>query len=149
VEIKQSVLVDSRIDSEATVGPFAYIRPNSHIGEGAKVGDFVEIKNTSLGKGSKVSHLTYLGDAEVGADVNVGCGTVTVNYDGVNKHKTVIKDRSFVGCNANLVAPVTVGEGAYVAAGSTVTDDVPDGALAIARERQTNKEGYAKNIIKK
>ncbi|MBJ3773628.1 bifunctional UDP-N-acetylglucosamine diphosphorylase/glucosamine-1-phosphate N-acetyltransferase GlmU, partial [Klebsiella pneumoniae] len=111
------VLVDSRVDSEATVGPFAYIRPNSHIGEGAKVGDFVEIKNTSLGKGSKVSHLTYLGDAEVGADVNVGCGTVTVNYDGVNKYKTVIKDRSFVGCNANLVAPVTVGEGAYVAAG--------------------------------
>ncbi|ERI08772.1 bifunctional UDP-N-acetylglucosamine diphosphorylase/glucosamine-1-phosphate N-acetyltransferase GlmU [Aneurinibacillus aneurinilyticus] len=149
VEIKQSVLVDSRVDSEATVGPFAYIRPNSHIGEGAKVGDFVEIKNTSLGKGSKVSHLTYLGDAEVGADVNVGCGTVTVNYDGVNKYKTVIKDRSFVGCNANLVAPVTVGEGAYVAAGSTVTDDVPDGALAIARERQTNKEGYAKNIREK
>ncbi|WP_286884378.1 bifunctional UDP-N-acetylglucosamine diphosphorylase/glucosamine-1-phosphate N-acetyltransferase GlmU [Aneurinibacillus sp. UBA3580] len=149
VEIKQSVLMDSRIDSDATVGPFAYIRPNSHIGEGAKVGDFVEIKNTSLGKGSKVSHLTYLGDAEVGADVNVGCGTVTVNYDGVNKHKTVIKDHSFIGCNANLVAPVTVGEGAYVAAGSTITDDVPDGALAIARERQTNKEDYAKKIIKK
>lgn len=149
VEIKQSVLMDSRIDSNATVGPFAYIRPNSHIGEGAKVGDFVEIKNTSLGKGSKVSHLTYLGDAEVGADVNVGCGTVTVNYDGVNKHKTVIKDHSFIGCNANLVAPVTVGEGAYVAAGSTITDDVPDGALAIARERQTNKEDYAKKIIKK
>ncbi|GEN34571.1 bifunctional UDP-N-acetylglucosamine diphosphorylase/glucosamine-1-phosphate N-acetyltransferase GlmU [Aneurinibacillus danicus] len=149
VEIKQSVLMDSRIDSDATVGPFAYIRPNSHIGEGVKVGDFVEIKNTSLGKGSKVSHLTYLGDAEVGADVNVGCGTVTVNYDGVNKHKTVIKDHSFIGCNANLVAPVTVGEGAYVAAGSTITDDVPDGALAIARERQTNKEDYAKKIIKK
>jgi bifunctional UDP-N-acetylglucosamine pyrophosphorylase/glucosamine-1-phosphate N-acetyltransferase len=149
VEIKQSVLMDSRIDSDATVGPFAYIRPNSHIGEGAKVGDFVEIKNTSLGKGSKVSHLTYLGDAEVGVDVNVGCGTVTVNYDGVNKHKTVIKDHSFIGCNANLVAPVTVGEGAYVAAGSTITDDVPDGALAIARERQTNKEDYAKKIIKK
>ncbi|MFT9850304.1 bifunctional UDP-N-acetylglucosamine diphosphorylase/glucosamine-1-phosphate N-acetyltransferase GlmU [Aneurinibacillus sp. REN35] len=149
VEIKQSVVTDSRIDSDATVGPFAYIRPNSHVGEGAKVGDFVELKNTSLGKGSKVSHLTYLGDAEVGADVNVGCGTVTVNYDGVNKHKTIIKDHSFVGCNANLVAPVTVGEGAYVAAGSTITDNVPDGALAIARERQTNKEDYAKKIIKK
>jgi bifunctional UDP-N-acetylglucosamine pyrophosphorylase/glucosamine-1-phosphate N-acetyltransferase len=149
VEIKQSVLMNSRVDSDATVGPFAYIRPNSHIGEGAKVGDFVEIKNTSLGKGSKVSHLTYLGDAEVGEGVNVGCGTVTVNYDGVNKHKTIIKDGSFVGCNANLVAPVTVGEGAYVAAGSTITEDVPDGALAIARERQTNKADYAKKIIKK
>ncbi|AMA74524.1 MULTISPECIES: bifunctional UDP-N-acetylglucosamine diphosphorylase/glucosamine-1-phosphate N-acetyltransferase GlmU [Aneurinibacillus] len=149
VEIKHSVLMDSRVDSDATVGPFAYIRPHSHIGEGAKVGDFVEIKNTSLGKGSKVSHLTYLGDAEIGENVNVGCGTVTVNYDGVNKYKTIVKDRSFIGCNVNLVAPVTVGEGAYIAAGSTVTTDVPDGALAIARERQINKEDYAKKIIKK
>ncbi|WCK54627.1 bifunctional UDP-N-acetylglucosamine diphosphorylase/glucosamine-1-phosphate N-acetyltransferase GlmU [Aneurinibacillus sp. Ricciae_BoGa-3] len=149
VEIKQSVLMNSQIDDEATVGPFAYIRPNSHIGESVKIGDFVEIKNTSLGKGSKVSHLTYLGDAEVGSGVNVGCGTVTVNYDGVNKHKTIIKDNSFIGCNANLVAPVTVGEGAYIAAGSTITRDVPDEALAIARERQTNKEDYAKKLTKK
>jgi bifunctional UDP-N-acetylglucosamine pyrophosphorylase / glucosamine-1-phosphate N-acetyltransferase len=149
VEIKQSVLMDSQIDDEATVGPFAYVRPNSHIGEAVKIGDFVEIKNTSLGKGSKVSHLTYLGDAEVGSGVNVGCGTVTVNYDGVNKHKTVIKDGSFIGCNTNLVAPVTVGEDAYIAAGSTITRDVPDEALAIARERQTNKENYAKKITKK
>ncbi|WCN37791.1 bifunctional UDP-N-acetylglucosamine diphosphorylase/glucosamine-1-phosphate N-acetyltransferase GlmU [Aneurinibacillus uraniidurans] len=149
VHIKQSVLMDSRIDSDATVGPFAYVRPNSHVGEGAKVGDFVELKNTTLGKGSKVSHLTYLGDAEIGADVNVGCGTVTVNYDGVKKYKTVVKDGSFVGCNTNLVAPVTVGEGAYIAAGSTINQDVPDGALAIARTRQTNKENYASKIIKK
>lgn len=149
VEIKQSVLMDSRIESDATVGPFAYVRPNSHVGEGAKVGDFVELKNTTLGKGSKVSHLTYLGDAEIGADVNVGCGTVTVNYDGVKKHKTIVKDGSFVGCNTNLVAPVTVGEGAYIAAGSTINRDVPDGALAIARERQVNKENYANKIIKK
>ncbi|WP_047154276.1 bifunctional UDP-N-acetylglucosamine diphosphorylase/glucosamine-1-phosphate N-acetyltransferase GlmU [Aneurinibacillus tyrosinisolvens] len=149
VEIKQSVLADSRIDNGATVGPFAYVRPGSHLGENVKVGDFVEIKNTTIGKGSKVSHLTYLGDAEIGQDVNVGCGTVTVNYDGVRKHKTVVKDHSFIGCNANLVAPVTVGEGAYVAAGSTITKDVPDGSLAVARERQTNKEDYAKKIIKK
>ncbi|WP_027415767.1 bifunctional UDP-N-acetylglucosamine diphosphorylase/glucosamine-1-phosphate N-acetyltransferase GlmU [Aneurinibacillus terranovensis] len=149
VEIKHSVLMDSRVDNRTTVGPFAYIRPNSHLGEGVKIGDFVEIKNTKLGKGTKVSHLTYLGDAEIGQDVNVGCGTVTVNYDGVHKHKTIVKDHSFIGCNANLVAPVTVGEGAYIAAGSTITENVPDKALAIARERQTNKEDYAAKIIKK
>lgn len=147
--IKHSVMLDAIVDNEATVGPFAYIRPGSHLGEGVKIGDFVEIKNTSLGKGSKVSHLTYLGDAEIGEGVNVGCGAVTVNYDGENKFKTVVRDHAFVGCNVNLVAPVTVGEGAYVAAGSTITDDVPAESLAIARERQVNKENYVKKMKKK
>lgn len=149
VSIKYAVLSESQIRKEASIGPFAYIRPGSEVGEKAKVGDFVELKNTRLGNGSKVSHLSYLGDAQIGDDVNVGCGTITVNYDGVHKHKTIIGDHSFIGCNANLVAPVTVGEGSYVAAGSTVTKDVPDGALAIAREKQVNKEGYAKKILRK
>lgn len=149
VTLKHSVLINSVVADEATVGPFAYIRPGSHIGEGAKIGDFVEIKNTTLGKGSKVSHLTYLGDAEVGEGVNVGCGAVTVNYDGVKKYKTIIQDGAFIGCNVNLVAPVTVGEGAYVAAGSTITKDVPEESLAIARERQVNKENYVKKMKKK
>lgn len=149
VTIQYSVISQSQIRKEATIGPFAYIRPNSEVGEKAKVGDFVELKNTRLGNGSKVSHLSYLGDAQIGDDVNVGCGTITVNYDGVHKHKTIIGDHSFIGCNSNLIAPVTVGESAYVAAGSTVTKDVPDGALAIAREKQVNKEGYAAKILHK
>ncbi|RXT09002.1 bifunctional UDP-N-acetylglucosamine diphosphorylase/glucosamine-1-phosphate N-acetyltransferase GlmU [Ammoniphilus sp. CFH 90114] len=149
VTVQYSVISDSMIRREASVGPFAYIRPGSDVGEQVKVGDFVELKNTRLGNFSKVSHLSYLGDAEVGEGVNVGCGTVTVNYDGVNKHKTIIGDRSFIGCNSNLVAPVTIGEGAYVAAGSTVTKDVPEGALAVARERQSNKEGYASKWLRK
>ncbi len=149
VTIQYSVISQSQIRKEATIGPFAYIRPNSEVGEKAKVGDFVELKNTRLGNGSKVSHLSYLGDAQIGDDVNVGCGTITVNYDGVHKHKTIIGDHSFIGCNSNLIAPVTVGESAYVAAGSTVTKDVPDGALAIAREKQLNKEGYAAKILRK
>lgn len=149
VHIKYAVLTQSQIRKEANIGPFAYIRPGSEVGEKAKVGDFVELKNTRLGNGSKVSHLSYLGDAQIGDDVNVGCGTITVNYDGVHKHKTIVGDHSFIGCNANLIAPVTVGEGAYIAAGSTVTKDVPNGALAIAREKQVNKEGYAKKILRK
>lgn len=149
VAVQYSVISDSIIRKEASVGPFAYIRPGSEVGEHVKVGDFVELKNTRLGNHSKVSHLSYLGDAEVGENVNVGCGTVTVNYDGVKKYKTVIGDHSFIGCNANLVAPVNVGQGSYVAAGSTVTQDVPDGALAIARERQLNKEGYANKLLRK
>ncbi|MEW9672677.1 bifunctional UDP-N-acetylglucosamine diphosphorylase/glucosamine-1-phosphate N-acetyltransferase GlmU [Ammoniphilus sp. 3BR4] len=149
VAVQYSVISDSTIRKQASVGPFAYIRPGSEVGEHVKVGDFVELKNTRLGNHSKVSHLSYLGDAEVGENVNVGCGTVTVNYDGVKKHKTIIGDHSFIGCNANLVAPVSVGQGSYVAAGSTVTQDVPDGALAIARERQSNKEGYANKLLSK
>ena len=149
VSIQYTVVNDSVIRKEANVGPFAYIRPGSDVGERVRVGDFVELKNARLGNGSKVSHLSYLGDAEIGDDVNIGCGTITVNYDGVKKHKTIIGDRSFVGCNANLIAPVTIGEDAYVAAGSTVTRNVPDQALAIAREKQTNKEGYAAKLLRK
>lgn len=141
--VKHSVASDSKIGDRVNIGPFAHIRPDSVVGNGAKVGNFVEIKKTSLGEGSKASHLTYLGDAKIGNNVNVGCGTITVNYDGKNKFLTTIEDDAFIGCNANLIAPVTIGKGAYVAAGSTITDDVPNEALSIARSRQTNKEGYA------
>lgn len=147
--IRQSVVVDSKIGSRVQVGPFANIRPESLIGDDVKVGNFVELKKTSLGNDTKVSHLTYLGDADVAENVNVGCGTVTVNYDGVNKYKTVIEADSFIGCNSNLVAPVTVKKGAYVAAGSTITTDVPEDSLAIARSRQENKENYVSKIINK
>ena len=138
VRIRQSVLESSTIGSDTTVGPFAYIRPNSRIGEKTRIGDFVEIKNATIGNGTKVSHLTYVGDSDVGEGVNFGCGTVTANYDGKQKHRTTIKDGAFIGCNTNLIAPITVGEGAMTAAGSTITESVPDGAMAIARERQTN-----------
>lgn len=139
---------DSVIGARTKVGPFAYMRPNCRIGDDVKVGDFVEVKNSILGNGTKVSHLTYVGDSDVGAHVNLGCGTVTVNYDGAVKARTVVKDGAFVGCNANLVAPVTVGEGAYVAAGSTITEDVPPGSLAIARDRQTNKPEWKRKTKK-
>src|SRR5699024_4930823 len=112
----------------------------------AKVGNFVEVKKTKLGEGSKVSHLSYMGDADVGSNVNMGCGTITVNYDGTKKHLTTIEDDAFIGCNSNLIAPVTVGQGSYVAAGSTITKDVPGDALAVARARQSNKEGYAARL---
>lgn len=111
-----------------------------------KIGNFVEVKKTYFGKGSKASHLSYIGDAEVGRNVNIGCGSITVNYDGKNKFLTKIDDDVFVGCNSNLVAPVTVKEGAYIAAGSTITDDVPESALAIARARQVNKENYVEKL---
>jgi bifunctional UDP-N-acetylglucosamine pyrophosphorylase/glucosamine-1-phosphate N-acetyltransferase len=144
--IRQSVATDSNIGDRVQIGPFAHIRPQTSVGNEAKVGNFVEIKKASIGDKSKVSHLSYIGDANVGSNVNVGCGTITVNYDGTNKHVTSIKDDAFIGCNSNLVAPVTIGKGAYVAAGSTITEDVPDEALSIARSRQTNKEEYAKKI---
>ena len=149
VTISYSVLMDAQVDSQTTIGPFAYVRPGTEIGPNAKIGDFVELKNAKIGKGSKVPHHSYLGDAEFGEDVNIGCGTITVNYDGAVKHKTVVKDGAFIGCNTNLVAPVTVGKNAYVAAGSTINLDVPDDALAIARERQVNKPGYAKKMPRK
>lgn len=142
ITIEQSVLTDCRVDSFTTVGPFAYLRPGTVIGERARIGDFVEIKNAEIGNGTKVSHLTYVGDCDVGSGVNFGCGTVVSNYDGLHKYRTVIGDNAFIGCNTNLVAPVTVGNNAYIAAGSTVTEPVPDGALAIARQRQTNKENW-------
>ncbi|MDZ5713789.1 bifunctional UDP-N-acetylglucosamine diphosphorylase/glucosamine-1-phosphate N-acetyltransferase GlmU [Jeotgalibacillus haloalkalitolerans] len=144
--IKQSVVHDSEIGSDVNIGPFAHIRPQSAIEDEVKIGNFVEIKKTQFGKGSKASHLSYIGDAEVGSGVNLGCGSITVNYDGQKKHLTKIEDDAFVGCNSNLIAPVTIGKGAYVAAGSTINKDVPGEALSIARARQENKEGYAKRI---
>lgn len=142
VIIKNSVGMDSFIGEDTTVGPFAYIRPNSRIGAKVKIGDFVEIKNSNIDTGTKVSHLTYIGDSDVGAGVNFGCGTVTVNYDGTHKFRTTIGDKAFIGCNTNLVAPVTVAPEAFIAAGSTITEDIPDDCLAIARARQTNIEGW-------
>jgi len=134
---------ESTIGANAKIGPFAYLRPDSHVGADTKVGDFVEVKNSTIGDGTKISHLTYVGDSDIGKNVNLGCGTVTVNYDGAAKFRTVVGDGAFVGCNANLIAPVHVGAGAYVAAGSTVTDDVPEDSLAIARARQTIKIEWA------
>lgn len=146
VTVKQSVLDQAEVGDESSIGPFAYLRPGSIVGKHCKIGDFVELKNAKLDDGSKVSHLSYVGDAEVGKDVNIGCGAITVNYDGFNKSKTIIGDHAFIGSNVNLIAPVKVGEGAYVVAGSTVTKDVPSGDLAIARQRQENKPGYAEKI---
>lgn len=144
--IHSSVIINSVVGTDTTVGPFAHIRPDSEIGNKAKIGNFVEIKKTKLGNHSKVSHLSYIGDADVGERVNIGCGTITVNYDGKNKFLTTIEDDSFVGCNSNLVAPVTIGKGAYVAAGSTITKNVPADSLSIARARQENKDGYVKKL---
>lgn len=137
------ILDDSKIGNGARIGPYSRVRPGSEIGEGAHIGNFVETKNTRLGKGSKANHLTYLGDAEVGEGVNVGAGTITCNYDGVNKHKTIIQDGAFIGSDTTLVAPVEVGRNSYVGAASCITEDVPDDALAVARARQTNKEGWS------
>lgn len=136
---------NSVVKKGATVGPFVHIRPNSVIGENVHLGNFVEVKNSTIDIGTKVSHLTYVGDSDVGKRVNFGCGTVTVNYNGRDKFRTRIMDDAFIGCNTNLIAPVTVGEGAYTAAGSTITDDVPDAALGIARARQVNKIGWKLN----
>lgn len=148
VTIKKSTCMDSTVKSGTTVGPYAYIRPNSEIGENVKIGDFVEVKKSVIGNGTKVSHLTYIGDSEVGERVNFGCGTVTVNYDGEKKYKTIIGNDAFIGCNTNLVAPVKVGNSTFIAAGSTITDDIPDKNFAIARQRQTNKEGWKKKEVK-
>jgi bifunctional UDP-N-acetylglucosamine pyrophosphorylase / glucosamine-1-phosphate N-acetyltransferase len=137
------IITQSRVDDGALLGPYAHIRPESEIGEGAHVGNFVETKKIRLGKGSKANHLSYLGDAEIGAGVNVGAGVITCNYDGVNKLKTTIGDRVFVGSDSTLVAPVTLGNGSYVAAGSCITEDVPEDALALGRARQTIKEGWS------
>ncbi|OOO00748.1 MAG: UDP-N-acetylglucosamine diphosphorylase/glucosamine-1-phosphate N-acetyltransferase [Epulopiscium sp. Nele67-Bin004] len=141
-KIESSVLVDSTVGEHTTVGPFAYVRPNSTIGSHVKIGDFVEIKNAVIGDNTKVSHLTYIGDADVGENVNFGCGTVVVNYDGKQKHRSTIEDNAFIGCNTNLVSPVVVKENSYVAAGSTITKTVPSNALAIARVKQENKENW-------
>lgn len=139
VTFQNSIIFESVVEAEAKIGPFAYIRPESRICRGAKVGDFVEIKKSQIGEGSKVPHLSYVGDTTVGQGVNLGAGTIIVNYDGTAKHPTRIEDGAFVGCNSNLIAPVVIGQGAYVAAGSTIKDDVPGNALAIGRSAQVNK----------
>ena len=125
------------------------MRPKCVVGDHCRIGDFVELKNSVLGEGTKVSHLTYVGDSDVGVRVNFGCGTVTTNYDGKKKYRCTVGDDVFLGCNTNLIAPVTVGDGAYTAAGSTITDDVPPGALAVARARQENKPGWTKRLFGK
>jgi bifunctional UDP-N-acetylglucosamine pyrophosphorylase/glucosamine-1-phosphate N-acetyltransferase len=144
VLVRPGCIIDqSQVSAGALIGPYSHLRPGSEIGEGAHVGNFVETKKTRLGRGSKANHLTYLGDSEIGEQVNVGAGTITCNFDGAKKHMTVIEDGAFVGSDSTLVAPVRVGKGAYVAAGSTITEDVPADALALGRARQTNKEGWA------
>ncbi len=140
--VVHSYLVGASVGEACQVGPFAHLRPDTSLGERVKVGNFVEIKKSRVGAGSKVSHLSYIGDATLGRDVNVGAGSIFVNFDGVNKHETVVEDGAFIGCNANLVAPLKIGKGAFVAAGSTITKDVPDEALGVARARQENKDGW-------
>ena len=142
VDVLSSVILESEVDEGTHVGPFAYIRPNSHVGKEVKVGDFVELKNSNIDDGTKISHLTYIGDSDVGKRVNFGCGTVTCNYDGKKKYRTTIGDDCFVGCNTNFVSPINVGDGVYIAAGSTITEDIPENSLSIARARQVNKEGW-------
>ncbi|MCW5830302.1 MAG: bifunctional UDP-N-acetylglucosamine diphosphorylase/glucosamine-1-phosphate N-acetyltransferase GlmU [Deltaproteobacteria bacterium] len=144
-----SVLSGSEVGKECEIGPFARLRPGSRIGDGCKIGNFVETKKSVFGKGSKASHLAYIGDAKIGKNVNLGCGTITCNYDGYQKHETVIGDDVFIGSDSQLVAPVTVGRGAYVASGSTITENVPADALAIARSRQAVKPGRAKALRKR
>ena len=139
-----SILEEARVGASAVIGPYSHLRPGSDIGEGAHVGNFVETKKIRLGKGSKANHLTYLGDAEIGAGVNIGAGTITCNYDGVAKHTTVIEDGAFIGSDSTLVAPVRVGRGAYVGAASCITSDVPEEALAVGRARQIVKEGWVR-----
>lgn len=147
--VQNSVVTNSIVGEDTAVGPFAHLRPDSELGNHVKIGNFVEVKKSTLGDNSKVSHLSYIGDAEVGSNVNIGCGSITVNYDGKNKYKTVIEDNVFVGCNSNLVAPVKLGAGSFIAAGSTITKEVPEDALAIARARQENKLDYAKKLNSK
>ncbi len=147
-KVLHSVVHDSKVGNRVNIGPYAHVRPASDIRDDVKVGNFVEVKKSVIDDGSKVSHLSYIGDADIGKNVNVGCGSITVNYDGLNKFKTIIEDDVFVGCNTNLIAPVTVGRGALVAAGSTITKDVPEVALSIARAKQVNKDGYAKKFNK-
>lgn len=145
-KVHSSVVLESVVGNHTAIGPFAHLRPASDLGDHIKIGNFVEVKKSKLGNETKVSHLSYIGDAEIGSNVNIGCGSITVNYDGKNKFKTTIEDNVFVGCNSNLVAPVTLEEGSFIAAGSTVTKDVPSEALAIARAKQENKLGYVSKL---
>ncbi len=150
VHIKPScVIQEASVGDNAAVGPFAHLRPQANVGEDARVGNYVEIKKSTIGKGSKVSHLTYIGDAIVGEGVNVGAGTITCNYDGINKHQTIIEDGVFIGSNTALVAPVRIGKNALIGAGSTITKDVPEKALGVTRVRQVNYNNYFKTGSKK
>lgn len=142
VTVTSSYLQSSVMEDRSNIGPFGRLRPNAHIGKGVHIGNFVEVKNSTLGEGTKAGHLSYVGDADVGAGVNIGCGVVFVNYDGKNKHRSVVEDGAFIGSNANVVAPVHVEKDGYIAAGSTITKDVKEGALAIERARQIELEGY-------
>ncbi len=142
VRVTNSTVKDSVMEKNSNVGPYSHIRPNSRIGESVHIGNFVEIKNATLGSTTKVGHLTYIGDADLGENINVGCGTIFVNYDGKNKFRTTVGNNVFIGCNANLIAPLTIEENVYIAAGSTITKDVPTQAMAIARARQENKLDY-------
>lgn len=141
--VNASQVYGSKIAADCMIGPYAHIRPNTVLERGVKIGNFVEVKNSHIGENTWASHLSYIGDAQFGARCNLGCGTVTVNFDRVDKFKTTVGDDAFIGCNSALIAPLTVGNGAYIAAGSTVTDDVPENALAISRTRQTNKKDWA------
>lgn len=142
VTLQSSTLLSAEVGDGTTVGPYAYLRPDTKVGKKARIGDFVELKNAKIGDLTRVSHLTYIGDAVVGEDCNFGCGVVFVNYDGKKKYITTVGDRAFVGCNVNLVSPVNIGDDAYIAAGSTVTRDIPAGAFCVARERETVKDGW-------
>jgi bifunctional UDP-N-acetylglucosamine pyrophosphorylase/glucosamine-1-phosphate N-acetyltransferase len=142
VDIMQSVITDCFIGEGTSIGPFAFIRPGTRIGADCRIGDFVEIKNSNIGDGTKISHLTYVGDSDLGGNVNLGCGVVFVNYDGMEKHRTKVGDGAFIGCNVNLIAPVTVEDNAYIAAGTTVTRDVPAGSLIVGRADEKNIEGW-------
>ena len=141
-----SHLEGAHVGPGASVGPFARLRPGADLAEKAKVGNFVEVKNSAIGKGAKLPHLSYVGDAEIGARANLGAGTITCNYDGVNKDRTVIGEGAFIGSNSSLVAPVTIGDGAYIGSGSVITKDVPADALALGRAQQVNKDGYAPRL---
>jgi len=142
--VRQSVLIDAKIGENTNVGPFAYLRPGAVVGNNCRIGNFVEIKNSIIGDNTAMAHLAYIGDADVGSNVNYSCGAITANYDGKKKHRTTIGDGTFIGCNSVLIAPVEVGEGGFIAAGSTINEHVPEYSLGIARERQTTKENWVK-----
>lgn len=149
VRVTSSNIEDSVMDSDSNIGPYSHLRPNSVIGKDVHIGNFVEVKNANIDENTKVGHLTYVGDADLGKNINIGCGTVFVNYDGAKKHRVTVGDNVFIGCNTNLIAPVTIEENVYVAAGSTITEDVPSESLAIARARQVNKLDYYKKMPQK
>ena len=149
VSITQSVIEHSTVQSGTSIGPFAHLRPNSQLGHNVHVGNFVEVKNSTLGDGTKAGHLTYVGDSDLGQDINLGCGTIFVNYDGKHKHRSKVGDQAFIGCNSNIVSPVEIGARAFIAAGSTITKDVPEEALAISREAQQNIPNYWQKFNKK